>query len=106
MLPQRVLMTTAEAEAVRRSFVRRQLGVLVLSALTFAEFIAAIAINQWTLLLKIVFATLGVVMVVGSILIWRCPRCGESFGRNWLVTQCPHCFAALTKRKQSSRPSA
>jgi len=44
---------------------------------------------------------LAAVGVVGLILIWRCPRCGESFGQDWLVTQCPHCFAELTKGKRS-----
>jgi protein-S-isoprenylcysteine O-methyltransferase Ste14 len=106
MLPQRVLMTVAEAEAVRRSFARRQIGILILSALTLAGFIVAVAISQWTLLLEAAFGALVVMLAIGSVLVWRCPRCGESFGRNWLVTQCPHCFAELTKRKPSSGPSA
>jgi hypothetical protein len=106
MVPTRVLMTAAEAEAVYRSFARRQIGILVLSALSLAGFVGAISINQWTLLLKVAFLALGTVLVVCSILTWRCPRCGESFGRNWLVNQCPHCFAELTKPKQPSRPSA
>ena len=92
-------MTAKEAEAVRRSFARRQIGVLVLSGVALAAFVGGISINQWTPLLKIVFLALGTALVACSILIWRCPRCGESFGRNWLVTQCPHCYAELTKPK-------
>jgi len=99
LFPQRVLMTAKEAEAVRRSFARRQIGVLVLSGVALAAFVGGISINQWTPLLKIVFLALGTALVACSILIWRCPRCGESFGRNWLVTQCPHCYAELTKPK-------
>jgi H+/Cl- antiporter ClcA len=106
MLPKRVQMTAIEAAAVRQSFVRRQLGLLVLSALMLAEFFVAISISQWTVLTTVVFVVLGVACAVASILVWRCPRCGESFGRNWLVTQCPNCFAELTERGQPPRPSA
>jgi hypothetical protein len=106
MLPRRVLMSPAEAEVVRRSFARRQIGILGLSAVTLVGFLVAISVGQWTLLLTVVFIVFASALVVGSIFVWRCPRCGEPFGRNWLVTECPHCFAKLTKPKQSSRPSA
>ena len=106
MLPTRVSMTAAEGEAVRRSFVRRQVAVLGLSVLALGAFVVAISIDRWTPLLAVAFGVLAVAYVVASIVVWRCPRCGESFGRNWLVTQCPHCFAELTKRGQSSPPSA
>lgn len=101
MLPSRVQMTDTEAEAVRRSFGRRQIGVLVLSAFALGGFVLAVSISQWTLLLRVAFGVLAAVGVAGSILVWRCPRCGESFGQDWLVTQCPHCFAELTKGKRA-----
>ena len=106
MLPQRVRMTAVEAEAVRRSFVRRQVGILFLSVVTLAGFLVAMSIGRWTVLEQFGAAVFVVACVVASILIWRCPRCGESFGRNWLITQCPHCFAEFTKRDQPPRSSA
>ncbi len=98
MLPPGVLPTATEAEAIHRSFARRQIGILALSAIALGGLIAATAISRWTLLLQIAFVALAAVVTLGSILIWRCPRCSEPFGRNWLVRQCPHCFAELTTR--------
>jgi hypothetical protein len=41
----------------------------------------------------------GGVAVFGGIMLiaWRCPACGELFGRSWSLTQCPHCRVSLVE---------
>jgi len=43
-------------------------------------------------------ALLWIACGVIGIGLWRCPRCGEQFGRTWSVPTCPHCFLELEAR--------
>jgi hypothetical protein len=97
MLPSdRIQPPPSELDGFRRRYLRRRLTAFVVGGI-------------WTLvLLALVISgraatTLGETVIIGTwlaaasvlLIVWRCPRCGELFGRRLHVAHCPHCYLAL-----------
>ena len=93
----RVVIAPEELAAIRRSFRARQRGMLAIAAVTLGAWVFVIARPPASVGGGVLVAMAFVVIVVASVWIWRCPRCGQPFGRNVLVRQCPHCYAQLVE---------
>jgi hypothetical protein len=71
---------------------------LVGSAMCFGRQAEDVAVGMWVGLLAVV--------VIYAFVWWRCPRCGEQFGKALGVVRCPQCQVTLeSPRNDLSRPA-
>lgn len=43
-----------------------------------------------------------VVLAIGPLIVWRCPRCRRRLGRRLDVARCPHCGVELTEARRAA----
>ena len=86
----------SELDVFRKRYVRRRLAALVAGAVWVFVVLGVVVTGRAA-------TTIGETSIIGTWLVaagvilsvWRCPRCGELFGRRLRVARCPHCYLAL-----------
>lgn len=92
----RVKPAPPEFRSLRKRYLRRRRIALAAGALWIAVLLAVITTGQAVTRAgdAVIFGT-WLIVAATTFTVWRCPRCGENFGRRLHVSRCPHCFLSL-----------
>lgn len=84
-----------EAARFRSTYRRRRRITVGGMVLLFALWIAVITLQPRKEIIIAVWAAIGIYGLITGFVVWRCPRCGYRFWRQWRVERCPHCWLEL-----------
>ncbi len=89
----RVQPSAEELERFLRSYSRRKLVALGAAVMWAAVLLVALVTGTAGRGLgEVVILVTWLAGAATVLAAWRCPRCGEPFGRRLRVSRCPHCY--------------